>query len=85
MSRERREEDVARKVVEALEPVLLIPRDVPGAPSGTHDFDIERAGVIVGALEVTMLLDQDRQELQAWIEDYGHHESAMLARTGMSP
>lgn len=71
MGRERREEDAARRVVEAIEPVQLIPRDVAGAPGGTHDFDVMRGSEVVGALEVTMLMDEDRQRLIAWIGKHG--------------
>jgi hypothetical protein len=81
MSRDRLEEDAARYVVQLVESVALIPRDVKGAPSGTHDFDVERAGVVAGALEVTMLEDEERRGFIAAIDQHGYFEASELARS----
>jgi hypothetical protein len=68
-------------VVEVVDQVRLVPTDVPGAPDGTCDFAIERGDVVVGALEVTMLLDFDRQSLQGWIGKHGFVETSDLSRS----
>jgi hypothetical protein len=81
MSRDRREEPAAQRVVEIVDQVRLVPTDVPGAPDGTCDFAIERGGIVVGALEVTMLLDFSRQSLQGWIAKYGFVETSDLTRS----
>jgi hypothetical protein len=75
MSRDRREEAAAQQVVEIIDQVRLVPTDVLGAPDRTCDFAIERGGVRVGALEVTMLVDFDRQSLQGWVVKYGFVET----------
>ena len=56
MSRERPEEVQAAVAVAATLGGTYIPRDVPGAPEGTHDFDIH-VGSRVIALEVTSATD----------------------------
>lgn len=85
MSRDRREEPAAQRVVETVDQVRLLPTDVPGAPDRTCDFAIERGGVVVGALEVTMLVDFNRQSLQGWIGKYGFAETSDLTEAGTSP
>jgi hypothetical protein len=59
-AREKPEEDLARLVVETLEAVQLEPTDIAGAPDGTCDFAVWRDGMVVGALEVTILMDETR-------------------------
>lgn len=81
MSRDRREEATAQRVVEIIDQVRLVPTDVLGAPDRTCDFAIERGGVRVGALEVTMLVDFDRQSLQGWVVKYGFVETPDLTRS----
>lgn len=85
MSRDRREEPAAQRVVETVDQVRLLPTDVPGAPDRTCDFAIERGGVVVGALEVTMLVDFNRQSLQGWIGKYGFAETSDLTRSWYVP
>jgi hypothetical protein len=76
--RERPEEDAARYVVETVAGVELVRRDGPGAPPATHDFDVVRAGVPIGALEVTMLVEEPRQRLLASIASRSFVEAPQL-------
>lgn len=60
---ERPEERTACRVVERVEGVELRFRDDGTAPPGMHDYDLLRSGRVVGALEVTTLMDESRQAL----------------------
>jgi hypothetical protein len=67
---ERREELAARRVVESIEYARLRFMDGPNAPDGTCDYDLARDGKKVGAVEVTVLMDEGRQRLSQAIGKY---------------
>ena len=46
-------------------------RDVPGAPPGTHDFDVVRPGGRILAVEATLHTDPEQLRLYAAIRQYG--------------
>jgi hypothetical protein len=58
--RDRIEERLAAELVAHIAGVRTAKTDVPRAPDATYDYRLERNGNDVGALEVTMLVDENR-------------------------
>jgi hypothetical protein len=60
-TRDRPDQTFAARIVESLDPeARLHLADKPGAPNRTWDYDVERNGALIGALEVTVLMDERR-------------------------
>src|SRR6266568_3802365 len=64
-------EEEARMIVERAATLDLVPRDVPGAPQGTHDFDMVEDGETIGALEVTTMTDESLRGLYGAMNRHG--------------
>src|SRR5436309_7457326 len=77
--RKRTEEAAASYVFERVDGRRLVLKDVPGAPPGTCDFEIQADPV--GVLEVTMLADETVERFMAAIDDYGVIDDTGLRST----
>jgi hypothetical protein len=77
--RKRTEEDAASYVFERVDHRRLVLMDVPGAPPGTCDFEIQADPV--GVLEVTMLADETAERFMAAMDDYGMIDDTGLQST----
>lgn len=49
------------------------PRDVPGADSGLHDFDVTLPDGTVAAVEVTTCIDEEAARFEAALEEHAVH------------
>lgn len=68
MSRSRRwDQQNAERIVGTILQGVVVPRDVDGAPSGTHDFDVNLSDGRVVGVEVVRFTDQGRLQQTAEI------------------
>lgn len=70
-STDRWDEKYAEKIVARHTGGITESRDVPGAPPGTHDFDVVLLDGRVFAVEATLHVDRKQQELRAAIRKRG--------------
>jgi len=84
MSPLRPEEETAAQLLSArLGADNVIPRDVPGAPPATHDFDLQIQGRIV-AVEVTMAADGAIKSFWAAQHDHQWDEPTLTLSWGLT-
>jgi hypothetical protein len=76
------ENQAAEVIAQHIAETSIIPRDVPDAPDGTHDFDLEtEKGTI--ALEVTSLTDAVVRSFWAAVGDRQWKESGLKQSWGL--
>ena len=78
---DRPDEAKAKYVMETIDGTRLVLRDGPGAPDGMHDFDVERGSEVVGAVEVTMMMDPPREQLNDAVAKWGDWRTPELHRS----
>ncbi len=64
----RSTEKLAQLIIESADPEIRL-QYIHNQSSSVHDFDVERLGQIVGALEVTLATDQQAEEMEAAVRD----------------